>query len=132
MSLKTHTIQEGATLSQTGGTSASYEELPSTGAGVLVGKMTETDATIRPTSLFTARQATYNASTGEYSKGKRTARHRRPIKVASGKTVFPFISVEIEDHPEMTAAQKQQLWDWLGQLCLDSEFANFRNNGSLS
>jgi hypothetical protein len=38
--------------------------------------------------------------------------------------------VEFEDYPGLTAAERQDFWEWLAQLATASAYANFRDYGS--
>jgi hypothetical protein len=130
MPIKGAVIKTGATVSQTGGTDATYSTAASSGPGVLTVDNSVTDARLRPSSLFLSRPAVLG-SDGDFGKGKVSAIHRRPVVGASGSYKYPLMRVEFEDYPGLTAAERQAFWDWLAQLCVDADYANFRNYGSL-
>jgi hypothetical protein len=130
MPIKGAVIKSGATVSQTGGTDTTYSTAASSGPGVLTMDNSVADARLRPTSLFLSRAATLG-SDGDFGKGKVSAIHRRPVLNSEGKLKFPLMRVEFEDYPGLTAAERQAFWDWLAQLCIDADYSNFRNYGSL-
>lgn len=131
MPIKGAVINEGATVSSTGGTPVTYSNTASSGVGVLTINTSESDARIRPTSLFHVKQPVYDSRAKTYTKGKLAITHRRPFDDADEGMIFPQMRVELELHPAMTPAQIQAFWDWLAQVAIDSDYANFRSYGSL-
>lgn len=131
MGIENSTLLNGATLSATGGTAFT---LTSDGQVVVGGKhlinAAVPDFRIRPNATVKTKPAKV-ASTGEWSKGKRTAVYVVPKLLASGKTTFPLIRIELEDHPEMTQAEIDHLCTVGGQMLFDADFLAFWRTGSL-
>jgi hypothetical protein len=69
---------------------------------------------------------------GVYSKGRRSLVCTIPKVLASGKTVFPLIRIEVEDHPETSAAELAALVSIGVNVLVDTDFANFWSTGSVA
>lgn len=124
-------IKEGATTALTGGTSLTFvltgEQLAS---GVVLANLTETDFFAREKVYATSRIPSLQGD-GEYSKQKSSIRVVRPQVLASGKTVYNLVRVEVEVHPEAPAGTTANLRS-LGIAALASSDANdFWEAGSL-
>lgn len=126
------TILAGGTPSVTGGTSQTFT-LDSTKVnnGVHMQDATVADYRVRPALTAVAKLPTLQ-SDGSYTKQKCSAVLIRPKILASGKTVFNLVRIEVEVHPELSAADHLALRNDAAQLLFDSDFSNFWNVGSLS
>jgi hypothetical protein len=70
-------------------------------------------------------------SDGTYSKAKRYATLVAPKTIASGEVVFPLVRIEVELHPEMTAAEVTNIRMLGAQLFTDADLLSFLEDGSL-
>lgn len=127
------TLMENATsISVTGGTSIAFEE---DGIEVKNGKhvadVAESDFTIRKNASFRNRAPSLN-SDGTYTKGKRMITLVHPKKLADLSTTFNLVRIEVEAHPETTAAELLDLTNSGAQLLFDSDSADFLAVGSIA
>lgn len=130
MTIRNSSILTGATLAATGGTASTLKTTGTTiPNGVQVCDTGVTDARIRPTLTFKTRPATLR-NDGTWQKQKCEMTVVIPKIVASGKVEFPVLRQSIELHPEMTQAEIDKLASWGAQLLFDTDFADYRNNGS--
>lgn len=125
MPIKGATLLLGGTVSATGGTSKSFTELGETiRNGVKVGDLSEVDSRIRPTIVCVNRPAPMSG--GVYTgKDKKTVRLVIPKLLADGSLTYNLREVRIEDHPETTAAEKNNLNSYTAQILSDTDFQNF-------
>lgn len=131
MPIKTASILVGATVSATGGTALAFTtDAQTVPNGVHVVDAAATD--FRTATQITARNFKIPSvdKDGVYSKGRKGMTLVKPKILASGKTVFPLGRVEIEDHPEMTQAEKDELRLETAQMLIDSDFVTFWRVGS--
>lgn len=125
------TILAGATLSATGGTSKTYTPDGVTiVGGAHLSDASVTDFRVRPTISAKAKMPSL-APDGGWSKGKYSLTHSVPMTTASGKVVFNLVRVELEVHPELSAADALELRNKGAQLLFDSDLTNFWQAGSL-
>jgi len=115
----------------TGGTSATFEtdgvEIKN---GVHMVDTTESDFTVRPNITIKNRAHTL-LPTGIYTKGKRDVTLVIPKLLADSSLVFNLVRINLEVHPETTAAELLNL-RLLGCQCFsDSDMDNFYSYGSL-
>jgi RNA-binding protein YlmH len=127
------TIKQDATsLTVVGGTDISYTE---DGVEVTNGKhvsdVSEADFTIRPNITVRNRNPSLLAS-GQYSKAKRSITIVIPKKLADDSTSFNLVRMEIEIHPESTAAEVLDLVLQAAQLLSQTDTENFINYGSIA
>lgn len=131
MGIKNASILVGTTASAAGGTALAFttdsQTVPN---GVHVVDAAATD--FRTATSLTARNFKIPSvdKDGVYSKGRRGMTLVKPKILASGKTVFPLGRVEIEDHPEMTQAEKDELRLETAQLLFNANFVPFWRVGS--
>jgi uncharacterized protein involved in exopolysaccharide biosynthesis len=131
MSARSFAINEGATLSITGGTSKSYvEDGVQIVSGVHVIDNPVADFRLRPNATIKVRPP--RLANGVYSKGKTTMVLVRPKLKADGTVSFPLARLEVEDDSESTVAEIAELYNSIGQLCFDAELANLRAYKALS
>lgn len=71
-------------------------------------------------------------SDGSYSKAKRTMTAVVPKILADSSVAFNLIRIEVEAHPESTAAERTNLHMLGAQLFADSDLDAFLHNGSLA
>lgn len=131
MGIKNASILVGTAVSAAGGTALAFttdsQTVPN---GVHVVDAAATD--FRTATSITARNYKIPSvdKDGVYSKGRRGMTIVKPKILANGKTVFPLGRVEIEDHPEMTQAEKDELRLQTAQLLFDTDFIIFWRVGS--
>lgn len=131
MALTNATLLNGATISATGGTTVNFApsgtEVPD---GVEIIDTGAADYRTRVKISCRSKMPTYNSATQTYSKGKRMVNITFPKILASGETVFPIVRLEVEDHPEQTAAERLEMLKYISQVCFDADFATFFTTGS--
>lgn len=131
MALNGSTVLNGATISATGGTTITFgvsgKDVPN---GVEIVDVGATDYTVRTSATFKVKMPNYNSVTGTWSKGKREIVLVKPKILASGALVFPLCRIDVEDHPEMSAAEALELRKEAAQLLTDSDFDLFFTTGS--
>lgn len=125
-------LKAGATTTFGGGSSVTLTtdglEIKS---GVHVIDASVTDYRIRPNFTFRNRPPALQAD-GTYGKGKRSAQVDVPKILASGKQGFPRVRIELEDYPEMTQAEVDELRSLAAQAIKDADFDSFWRTGSTS
>lgn len=131
MALSNATLLTGATLSASGGSTLTFNpsgtEVPD---GVELIDVGEADYRIRRRITCRAKMPSYNTALKVYSKGKRYVNIIFPKIIASGETVFPTVRMEFEDHPEQTAAERQDMRYIASQVAFDPDFTAFFTTGS--
>lgn len=134
MSIVNSTLSAGATVAATGGTSFTLAaDGQSSPGAVHVANMAITDFRIRPNAWFRSKVATVlDKLKGTFSKGKRSVVYVKPKLLASGELIFPLVRIELEDHPEMSAAEISALVSEGSQLLCDADYAAFWTTGTLS
>lgn len=134
MAIANSTILSGATVAASGGTSYTLSLDGQTAAGAIhVANAAVTDFRVRPNAWFRSKVATLlDKLKGTFSKGKRSVVFVRPKILSSGEVVYPLIRIELEDHPEMSAAEVTALITEGAQLLTDSDYTSFWQTGSLA
>lgn len=109
----------------TGGTVKTFSEVGETiKNGVKVTDLSVTDARLRPTITCINRPA--KLVNGKYiNRDKKTVKIVVPKLLADGTIAFPLREVRIEDHPEMSDAEKAVLNSYMGQVFSDADLTNF-------
>lgn len=124
-------IPVGATWTPSGGSAKTYTSDGITVAnGVHLIDASVTDFRVRPQMTLKTKVPTLD-SLGNYSKGRRSLVCTIPKVLASGKTVFPLIRIELEDHPELSAAEVATLVSIGVNTLVDADFATFWSTGSV-
>lgn len=126
MPIKGATLLSNGTLpAATGGTSKTFTEVGETiKNGVKVTDLSVTDARLRPTITCINRPA--KLVNGKYiNRDKKTVKIVVPKLLADGTIDFPLREIRIEDHPEMTDAEKAILNSYTGQIFSDADLTNF-------
>lgn len=131
MPLKGAVIKEGATMTPSGGTDVTYSNTASTGPGVVTSVASVTDFRVRPSTIHTVKLPVYDAVSKKFGKGVKKLVHKRPKLDTDGTQILPTVRIEVEDHPIMSAAEVQALWDWIAMVATDADYASFRTAGSL-
>lgn len=131
MPIKGATLLLDGTVTPSAGTSKTFTEMGETiKNGVKVADLSVADARLRPTITCINRPAVLN-SLGVYtSKDKKTVKIVMPKLLASGVIAFPLREIRLEDHPEMTEAEKRYLNSYAAQVLADSDFQQFILNGA--
>lgn len=133
MALSSVGLLSGTTLSAAGGTAFTLtpDGQPVT-SGIHVSDASVSDARIRPNATFKNKSAVLlDPTKNTWSKGKRSIVYTRPKVLAAGNIIFPLIRIEIEDHPEMSAAEISAIVKEGCQFLFDADTANFVATGSL-
>lgn len=109
----------------TGGTAKTFTEVGETiKNGVKVTDLSVTDARLRPTITCINRPA--RLVNGKYiNRDKKTIKLVMPQLLGDGTIDFPLGEIRLEDHPEMTDAQRDARNSYLGQIFSDADFRNF-------
>lgn len=133
MSVQNAIVKSGASaLTPTGGSDVTFTPDGVTVAnGIHLIDAAQTDFRIRR-NITLKNKLPNLASTGVYSKDKKTVTFVAPKILADGSTVFNLIRIEREVHPESTAAEALDLNMVAGQLLADADFTNFWVSGSLA
>lgn len=133
MPIKGATLISGPTLAATGGTSKTFTEMGETlNNGVKVTDLSVADARVRPVISAVNRPAKLGPAGVYISRDKRTLKLVVPKILASGAINPSIREIRMEDHPEVTDAEKAIIDGYAAQLMFDADFAAFRNNGSLA
>lgn len=135
MSVSNATLMVGATVAATGGTSTTF--VPNGAdvkSGIQLVDSTNTNAVTRAViTLRTIKAAVFDAVKGIFTgKSRRSCQLVRPKVLASGQVVFPLIRIEVEDHPEMSDAERAQLRSEGAQILTDPDFTSFWTLGSIA
>lgn len=130
MPVSTLSILSGATLSATGGTALPFalygKEIPN---GVAVMNLTEPSYKLRQTVTVSVKHPTVG-NDGELTKFRKKCTYVRPFALASGKIVYPVIRIDLEDHPDMSAAEITEFRLRGAQLLIDADMIAFWETGS--
>lgn len=133
MALSNAILKNGATLGTTGGTDMAYtptgSQIPN---GVELVDTVTSDARVRRKITCSSRMSQYDASLAVWSKDKRDIRVVHPKILANGDVSFRLIRIIIEEHPEASEAERAALEADAAQVLFDSDFTNFRRQGSLA
>lgn len=132
MPLQNASIKNGATFTTVGGVDVvlSTDGLQVVNGVHLVDAATA-DFRVRPNITARTKNPTLLAD-GTYGKGRRSMTITIPKILANGKQGFPCFRLELEDFPEMTAAEVAKLRNWAVLVLTDSDFDSYWNTGSLS
>lgn len=124
-------MQDATSQTTTGGTAIGFEEDGvEVKNGIRLSNMTEDNFILREHVTFRTRTPVLDSS-GKYSKAKRFITLVHPKQLADASMVFNLVRIEIEIHPEMTAAEVSDLRLQAAQLLTDSDTQAFISNGSL-
>lgn len=133
MPLKGATLVSGATLSGSGGTAKTFTEMGETlNNGVKITDLSVSDARLRPVISAVNRPAKLGSAGVYISRDKRTLKLTFPKILASGVINYSIREIRMEDHPEVTDAEKSIIDGYVAQMMFDADFTSFRNNGSLA
>lgn len=131
MPIKGATLLLDGTITPSAGTSKTFTEMGETiKNGVKVADLSVVDARLRPTITCINRPAVLNGLGVYTSKDKKTVKIVMPKLLASGVIAFPLREIRLEDHPEMTEAEKRYLNSYAAQIMADSDFQQFILNGA--
>lgn len=113
-------LLDGGTTSTAGGAAQTFERSStSVNSGYEYTDVAETDFFARQKVILTSRMPTLQ-SDGSWSKQKISARHVSPITLADGTIAFNVARVEVEVHPESTAAQLTELREFAAQMAIQA------------
>lgn len=133
MALTSVAILAGSTIAASGGTALTLTpDGQPVVSGIHVSDASVADARIRPNATFKNKSASLiDPAKNSWSKGKRSTVYTRPKILAAGNIIFPLLRIELEDHPEMTAAEVSAIVKEGLQLFFAASTANFVATGSL-
>jgi len=132
MGLQSATLLNGNTNAATGGSAITLGPDGQTVAnGIHLIDASVTDYRVRPQVTAKVKMPTLD-NLGAYSKARKTLTITIPKILASTKTVFPLIRIELEDHPEMSQAEVDKLKNWACQTLMDTDFTSFWATGSIA
>lgn len=124
-------LQDATSVTASGGTTITLEaDGVSVANGIHVADMGEDNFLIRTNVTARTRQPQKQPD-GSYSKAKRFFTVVVPMELASGDHSYNLVRIEIEQHPEMTVAQRKNLYYLAAQLLCDPDTDGFRLNGSV-
>jgi len=134
MGLRTMSLLQGATsVAASGGSALVFADDGQTITnGVHLVIPSDSDYQTRRQATVKYRPPTLTASTGVYSKDKKSVSYTIPQVLSSGQVVFNTIRVEREVHPSCTPANATELNRIGAQLLTDSDTDAFWSAGSLS
>lgn len=133
MGLKTMSLLAGATVSSSGGTALVFADDGQTiQNGVHLIVPADADYQTRRQVTAKYRPPTLNATTGVYSKDKKSISLALPLVLTDGRVVFNTIRIEREVHPSLPAVTAEELCKLGAQLLVDADVASFWATGSLS
>lgn len=124
-------LKDGGTTSTTGGTDQNFDRtnLP-VNNGYEYADVSESDFFAREKIILAARQPQVQAD-GSYSKQKASLRFVLPITLASGDIAYNVVRVEVEYHPEASAANLSELREMGSQLAIGTQFDDIYTAGTL-
>lgn len=134
MGIKTMSLLQSATsVAASGGSAVVFSDDGQTITnGVHLVVPADADYQTRRQATFKFRPPTLTASTGVYSKDKKSASFVIPQVLTTGQVVFNTIRVEREVHPSCTAANATELNRIGAQLLTDADTDAFWSAGSLT
>jgi len=131
MALSNATLLDGATVSATGGTTQTFapsgKDVPN---GVEIVDVGATSYVTRESISFKVKMPTYNANSNTYSKGNREVTLVAPQVLSTGEVAFNVVRIKVEVHPELSAADEEELRKKAAQVLFDSDFSQFFTTGS--
>lgn len=133
MSLQNAVLKAGATsASVVGGTDVTFTPDGQTVAGgIHIAAAADADFRTRRNMTIKNKVPTLQ-SDGKYTKAKRSTSYVQPKILADGSTTFNLIRVEMEAHPESTAAEVTELRMIGNQILGDSDFLSFWDTGNMA
>jgi hypothetical protein len=132
MGVQNASIVVGSTPSFSGGTAATFTpDGQQVNNGIHISDASQADFRIRRNMSVRTTPPALN-SNGVWKGGKREITAVCPKVLADGTQIFPNIRIIVSDHPEMTQAEVDALWDMGGQVCYDADFQAYRRTGSLA
>lgn len=133
MGLKTMSLLAGTTVSSSGGTALVFADDGQTiQNGVHLIVPADADYQTRRQVTAKYRPPSLNATTGVYSKDKKSISLALPLVLTDGRVVFNTIRIEREVHPSLSAANSEELCKLGAQLLVDADVTSFWATGSLS
>lgn len=133
MALNGAIIKTGVTaMTPTGGSDVTFtSDGVSVTNGIHVADATQADIRIRKNATFKNKPEQLG-SDGVWTKARRTITIVVPKTLASTKSSFPLIRIEVETHPEQTAAEKLDLCMMGAQALSNAAIASFLASGNLA
>lgn len=115
-------LKDGGTTATTGGTDQTFDRTstPVTN-GYEYADSSETNHLARQKVVLTARNPSAQAD-GSWSKHKAKGQFVFPITLADGTVVYNLVRVEVEYHPEASAANVAELREMGAQILTSSAF----------
>lgn len=114
------TLKDGGTTTTAGGSDQSFDRTSlSVTNGYEYADVAEADFFARQKVIATSRMPTLQAD-GSYSKQKTSVRFVMPITLADGTISYNVARVEIEAHPESSAANLAELREMAAQMAIQA------------
>lgn len=131
MALSNATLIAGATITTTGGTTLNFAPSSQISLdGIELINTDEADFRIRKRITCRSKSPSYNSAANLWSKGKNFVTLIAPKILADLTVTFPTGRIELDYHPEMTAAERLEMRKLLAQSLLDTDFEKFWETGS--
>lgn len=133
MAIKGSIVKSGASgMTVTGGTDKTFtDDGQVVTRGIHVHDAAQADFRYRDNAIFQNKQPSVNPD-GTYGKARRSVAIYLPRALASGKTTVNLVRIEVEVHPEMSAAVELEARLLAAQLLTDADYTSFWTAGSLS
>lgn len=125
------TLLDGGTSSTAGGSSQQFDRTSTpVNNGYEYADVAEADFFARQKVILASRMPSLQ-SDGSWSKQKTSCRFVSPITLADGTISYNVTRMEVEIHPESTAAQLAEHREYGAQMALDSELDDLYTAGTL-
>lgn len=123
-------LLDGGSTATTGGTGQTFDRtsIP-VNNGYEYADVDETNHLVRQKVILKARNPTLQ-SDDTWSKHKASGQFIMPITLASGKISYNLVRVEVEYHPESSAANVAELREMGGQIAVSSAFNDLFTAGT--
>lgn len=130
MSIRSYTLKDGASsVNVVGGTDQTFQEDGMEVAmGIHVSDVNEANFSLRESATMKSRPPVLQGV--DWTKEKKSVTHVKPMITDSGKTVFNLVRIELETHPSIPAADRNDLLLKASQYPVDTDFTSFWVTGS--
>jgi len=125
------TLTDGGTTTTAGGAAQTFDRTSTpVNNGYEYADVSETDHLARQKVILTARNPAEQAD-GSWSKHKAKGQFVLPITLADGSVSYNLVRVEVEYHPEASAANVDELREMGAQMLISSAYDNLYVAGTL-
>jgi hypothetical protein len=116
------TLLDGGTTTTAGGSTQTFDRTNTTvTSGSEYADVSETDFFARQKVIITTRMPSLQLD-GSWSKQKTKVQFVAPITLANGTIAYNIARVEIEAHPESSAANLAELREFAAQMAVGTQF----------